>query len=370
MDHDVAFASFMAPMPFRAPSFSFDPTRRASEDFLFHSHDYSGFGVPQGMHQPAAQLPATAYLNTTAAYIPAGRGSFSVPYSFLGPEQPSFMHPVSYYGVPYSDVDTAHLFERPRQFSLSAPAPLAPSVKQSFPPLASDPHKADAYGTSGWAYLFPDSQHAGAVDASPLNASLKSETASELPSPASTVHSRSSESHEVDMEEADDADNEPATPAEDSRDWACPVSNCGKSYRFKGDLKYHVKRKHPERLDLPSTISKPRSAKEGKSYPCPVATCACGFKWARDLRRHIKTKHPENEEDSTSSGSSTPSRSKHSKSTRAKAKLQASKAGSKAKGASNATASATAAPFVTLSISSFYDDSDSMLHLPESSERN
>jgi len=366
MEHDVAFAPFMAPMPFRASSFSFDPTRRPSEDFLFHSHDYSGFGVPQGIHQPAAQ-PAVA--PQTYAYIP-GRGSFSVPFSFLGPEQPTFLcsPPVPYYGPSYVEVDhgLTHLIERPRQMSFSAP------LRANIQPLTAhpaDPLKAEAYGTSGWAHLFPDSSHPhGPNDFLALNASVKSETASELPSP-SAAHSRSSQSHEVDADmDLMDADNETTiSPADDCRDWACPVSNCGKSYRFKGDLKYHVKRKHPERMDLPSTISKPRSAKEGKSYPCPVATCACGFKWARDLRRHIKTKHPENEEDSTSGSSS--SRSKHSKSTRAKSKHHSTaKPGAKTRGAA-AEASASSAPsFVTLSISSFYDDSDSMLQLPESSD--
>lgn len=366
MDHDVAFSSFMAPMPFRAPSFSFDPMRRPSEDFLFHSHDYSGFGVPQGIHQPAAQ-PLTPYI-ASSAYLPAGRGSFSLPScSFLGPEQPAFLQPVSFYGAPYLDMDPNFVhMDRPRQLSLSGPACFKPSTQ---PPMSD--FKSDPYGTCGWAHLFPDSSHSnGASDSSTLNASVKSETASELPSP-STAHSRGSESHEVDAElDLMDADNEPtASPGEDSRDWACPVPNCGKSYRFKGDLKYHVKRKHPERTDLPSTISKPRSAKDGKTYPCPVATCACGFKWARDLRRHIKTKHPENEEESSSGSSST--RSKHSKSTHAKSKHHSGgKPGGKTRAAADGASAAAAPSFVTLSISSFYDDSDSMLQLPESSERN
>jgi len=367
MDHDVAFASFTAPMPFRAPSFSFDPTRRPSEDFLFHSHDYSGFGVPQGIHQPAAQS-TTPYLGTTTAYIP-GRGSFSIPYSFLGPEQPAFLQPVSYFGAPYADLDS-HLMERPRQLSFSAPPLLKPSLQPMPAAPLPDQLRADAYGASGWAYLFPDSAHPqGVHDATVLANSVKSETASELPSP-SAAQTRSSESHEMDADmDMVDADNEPsASPAEESRDWACPVSNCGKSYRFKGDLKYHVKRKHPERLDLPSTISKPRSAKEGKTYPCPVATCACGFKWARDLRRHIKTKHPENEDES-SSGSSSSTRSKF-KSARAKGKPHASKPGAKTRASAEAAAAADGPSFVTLSISSFYDDSDSMLQLPDSSERN
>lgn len=140
------------------------------------------------------------------------------------------------------------------------------------------------------------------------------------------------------------------------------------SLRFKGDLKYHVKRKHPERMDLPSTISKPRSAKEGKAYPCPVASCSCGFKWARDLRRHIKTKHPENDEESESSSSlekSPPSpsssSSSHALSSGHKVKdlhLNATKGSKSSKSANDSNS------MVTLSISSFYDDGISMLQLP------
>jgi len=75
------------------------------------------------------------------------------------------------------------------------------------------------------------------------------------------------------------------------RVWRCPVPTCGRSYRFKGDLKYHVIQKHAELPSLPNAISRPRSAKDGKDFPCPDASCRSGFKWERDLKRHIKQKH-------------------------------------------------------------------------------
>jgi hypothetical protein len=71
----------------------------------------------------------------------------------------------------------------------------------------------------------------------------------------------------------------------------CPVENCTKSYRRKGDLKFHVIRKHPNYTALPGLISKPKSDKSGKSYPCPIPWCKCGYKWPRDLQRHIESKH-------------------------------------------------------------------------------
>jgi hypothetical protein len=78
---------------------------------------------------------------------------------------------------------------------------------------------------------------------------------------------------------------------EEDRPWKCPVEGCGKTYRFKGDLKYHAQHKHMELPDLPAQISRPRSDKVGKEYPCPWQSCASGFKWERDLKRHIKVKH-------------------------------------------------------------------------------
>jgi hypothetical protein len=74
---------------------------------------------------------------------------------------------------------------------------------------------------------------------------------------------------------------------------SCPIPQCNKSYRRKGDLKFHVIHKHPNFATLPTSISKPKSDKEGKNFPCPVPDCKCGFKWHRDLRRHFKTKHQE-----------------------------------------------------------------------------
>jgi hypothetical protein len=75
------------------------------------------------------------------------------------------------------------------------------------------------------------------------------------------------------------------------RNWKCPVEFCDRAYRQKGDLKVHVKTKHPEDPALESQISPPRSRKVGKPFPCPWEDCPCGFKWERDLKRHIRKKH-------------------------------------------------------------------------------
>jgi len=81
------------------------------------------------------------------------------------------------------------------------------------------------------------------------------------------------------------------------RVWHCPVVGCGRSYRFKGDLKFHVAQKHVDLPDLPNLISPSRSEKKGKPFPCPLDDCSCGFRWHRDLKRHMKLKHPEEADD-------------------------------------------------------------------------
>ena len=142
--------------------------------------------------------------------------------------------------------------------------------------------------------------------------------------------------------------------------------------RFKGDLKYHVKRKHPEHLDLPASISKARSAKVGKSFPCPVNSCNCGFKWARDLRRHIKAKHPSKEIDMSASGNDDMEEDGEDESVEAEADLSSSSSSVKPQAKPQAKSSSTkkdtkSDEFVTLSIASFagYSDAnDSLLHLP------
>jgi hypothetical protein len=73
----------------------------------------------------------------------------------------------------------------------------------------------------------------------------------------------------------------------------CPVVNCGKRYRRKGDLKYHITNKHPQHAQLAEVISRAKSEKDGKDFPCPIPDCKCGFKWHRDLKRHMKGKHAE-----------------------------------------------------------------------------
>jgi hypothetical protein len=80
--------------------------------------------------------------------------------------------------------------------------------------------------------------------------------------------------------------------------FTCPLPDCGRKYRRKGDLKVHCVTKHPGMTALHRSISTPKSTKDGKTYPCPVESCRCGFKWERDLRRHIKGKHMPQKSDS------------------------------------------------------------------------
>lgn len=68
----------------------------------------------------------------------------------------------------------------------------------------------------------------------------------------------------------------------------CPISGCSCSYKRKGDLKVHVKAKHPERPEVANKIAAPKSSKEGKQFPCPYYGCPCGYLWKKDLLRHLK----------------------------------------------------------------------------------
>jgi hypothetical protein len=79
--------------------------------------------------------------------------------------------------------------------------------------------------------------------------------------------------------------------------YRCPLSTCQRTYRRKGDLKVHCKKKHPDRLDLPDLISKPRSTRQGKAFLCPEPGCPCGFMRQRGLLRHYRKKHPEKAND-------------------------------------------------------------------------
>jgi len=81
--------------------------------------------------------------------------------------------------------------------------------------------------------------------------------------------------------------------------FTCPLPECARKYRRKGDLKVHCVTKHPGMVSLHRSISTPKSTKEGKAFPCPVPSCRCGFKWERDLRRHIKGKHMPQKSDPT-----------------------------------------------------------------------
>jgi len=86
--------------------------------------------------------------------------------------------------------------------------------------------------------------------------------------------------------------------------FVCPVPSCQRPYRRKGDLKVHVKKKHPDHIDLPDLISRPRSTKANKPFPCPIDGCPCGFLRYRGLQRHFRKKHPAHAGAPTPTGSS------------------------------------------------------------------
>src|SRR5689334_5093966 len=57
----------------------------------------------------------------------------------------------------------------------------------------------------------------------------------------------------------------------DDRKHICP---CGKRYRYKGDLKYHVEKKHPTHVNDPKYIfGRPKSTRDNKPYGCPNESC-------------------------------------------------------------------------------------------------
>jgi len=70
----------------------------------------------------------------------------------------------------------------------------------------------------------------------------------------------------------------------------CMFPNCPKSYRYKADLKFHVRKLHKDE-HLACEVSPPRSTKAGKPHPCPVVSCPSGFVREKDLKRHLRSKH-------------------------------------------------------------------------------
>lgn len=71
----------------------------------------------------------------------------------------------------------------------------------------------------------------------------------------------------------------------------CPVKGCSRKYKYKGDLKWHIKHKHPSHITLADLISKPRSSKLNKEFPCPSEDCVCGYQRRREWLRHLRQKH-------------------------------------------------------------------------------
>lgn len=76
----------------------------------------------------------------------------------------------------------------------------------------------------------------------------------------------------------------------ESASYVCPIPNCDRTYRRKGDLKQHVMAKH-ENSEIAANISPARSSKEGKPFPCPEESCPSGYQRQADLMRHQKKKH-------------------------------------------------------------------------------
>jgi len=72
----------------------------------------------------------------------------------------------------------------------------------------------------------------------------------------------------------------------------CPIFGCKRNYTYKRDLKHHMKKKHPDRIDETYAVSRPRSDKANKPFCCSFPDCPSGFKHKRDLNRHIIAKHP------------------------------------------------------------------------------
>lgn len=77
--------------------------------------------------------------------------------------------------------------------------------------------------------------------------------------------------------------------------WKCPLDGCFCSYAMKGDLKCHVKTKHPDSMHLlfatyPS-LQRTRSSKKDKDWVCPIKVCPCGYSRLCDLKSHFVIHH-------------------------------------------------------------------------------
>jgi len=106
------------------------------------------------------------------------------------------------------------------------------------------------------------------------------------------VSDRNSTAAEADgLSQSQKQSNAQKEEKEHSQRWHCCFEGCTASYQFKNDLKYHLKKKHPERKDLALLIAPDKSTKVGKKFPCPIDHCTSGFNWSRDLRRHLSIRH-------------------------------------------------------------------------------
>lgn len=78
--------------------------------------------------------------------------------------------------------------------------------------------------------------------------------------------------------------------------FVCPIEQCPRRYRRKGELKTHMLQKHTaaQVAAYPDIIAS-RSSAEGKPYVCPYPACADthGYQRPHGLRRHLRQMHAE-----------------------------------------------------------------------------
>jgi len=78
---------------------------------------------------------------------------------------------------------------------------------------------------------------------------------------------------------------------EDEKPWQCPVPQCTASYQRKGDLKYHILRKHNLEAQSYPDLLRSRSSKQNKNFVCPITSCQSGYMRFSDLKSHFVQKH-------------------------------------------------------------------------------
>jgi len=80
---------------------------------------------------------------------------------------------------------------------------------------------------------------------------------------------------------------------EEEKPWQCPIPLCKSGYQRKGDLKYHIIRKHHSVAHFYPHLIQSRSSKTNKNFVCPIETCQSGYMRYSDLKSHFVQKHPD-----------------------------------------------------------------------------